>query len=254
MSCFQWALFYASRCVKRASTRGPDVLWHTLYFLFWAQHVRCFFPFIKGRELHYRVLENSFSNPNGKVNMACLEWMVEAVRSVDRGTHLDLLELYCGGGNHTCCLAPLFNRVFAVEIDSALCEAADFNLKLNSCENVYVCRAPSEKFCKQLSRTWRCCIHWAQKQGNDMSGQADPLFGFAVVDPPRAGLDSDTIKAIVQIEHILYVSCCVESLARDLHVLLETHSVQRIAVMDQFAYTKHVESAVLLVRRPSELD
>ena len=126
---------------------------------------------VAGRDLHYRVLENSFSNPNGKVNQACLEWMMEAVRSVDRGTHLDLLELYCGGGNHTCCLAPLFNRVFAVEIDSALCEAADFNLQLNNCENVYVCRAPSEKFCKQLSRTWKCCIHWAQKQGNVMSSK-----------------------------------------------------------------------------------
>ena len=49
-----------------------------------------------------------------------------------------LLELYCGNGNHTCGLAPLFGSVVCVEIDKRLCLACCENLDLNGITNVHV--------------------------------------------------------------------------------------------------------------------
>jgi tRNA (uracil-5-)-methyltransferase len=70
-----------------------------------------------------------------------------------------------------------------------------------------------------------------------------------LVDPPRAGLDENTCKLISQFEKIVYISCNPETLARDVKMLLSTHTVQRVAAFDQFPYTHHLESGVFLVRR-----
>jgi hypothetical protein len=41
---------------------------------------------------------------------------------------LELLELYCGNGNHTVAMAGAFDRVLGVEINPKLVEAANVNL------------------------------------------------------------------------------------------------------------------------------
>ena len=51
---------------------------------------------------------------------------------------LELLELYCGNGNHTVALARHFHKVLCVEIDKKLCDAADFNLMRNGVRNAHV--------------------------------------------------------------------------------------------------------------------
>jgi hypothetical protein len=48
-----------------------------------------------------------------------------------------------------------------------------------------------------------------------------------------------------------YISCDPNSLLRDMRVLALTHEVARFAFLDHFPYTKHVECAVLLVKRRS---
>ncbi len=47
----------------------------------------------------------------------------------------------------------------------------------------------------------------------------------------------------------MYVSCNPVTLARDLDVLATTHSVLRVAAFDQFPYTHHLESGVVLVKK-----
>jgi tRNA/tmRNA/rRNA uracil-C5-methylase (TrmA/RlmC/RlmD family) len=41
-------------------------------------------------------------------------------------------------------------------------------------------------------------------------------FGAVLVDPPRCGLDKLTLSLIVNYAHIMYISCCPDSLMRDL--------------------------------------
>jgi tRNA/tmRNA/rRNA uracil-C5-methylase (TrmA/RlmC/RlmD family) len=41
-------------------------------------------------------------------------------------------------------------------------------------------------------------------------------FGAVLVDPPRCGLDKLTLSLIANYAHIMYISCCPDSLMRDL--------------------------------------
>jgi tRNA (uracil-5-)-methyltransferase len=48
---------------------------------------------------------------------------------------------------------------------------------------------------------------------------------------------------------ILYISCNPETLKRDLEYLSKTHSVEAMALFDQFPYTDHLEMGVMLKRK-----
>mmetsp|Transcript_14379 Transcript_14379/g.32569 ORF Transcript_14379/g.32569 Transcript_14379/m.32569 type:complete len:130 (-) Transcript_14379:70-459(-) len=69
-----------------------------------------------------------------------------------------------------------------------------------------------------------------------------------LVDPPRSGLDSDTLQLVTCYNHILYVSCNPEALHADLTHLSSTHCVRSFAVFDHFAYTNHLECGAYLTK------
>ena len=66
------------------------------------------------------------------------------------------------------------------------------------------------------------------------------------VDPPREGIDQDTISKISHFDEIIYISCGFESLKRDIDILNKTHEIKKVAMFDQFPYTDHIESGVIL--------
>ena len=66
------------------------------------------------------------------------------------------------------------------------------------------------------------------------------------MDPPRSGLDDTTRTLAKKFENIIYISCNPETLHRDLEELLKTHKIVRFALFDQFAFTEHIESGVIL--------
>merc|ERR1712048_325592 len=69
-----------------------------------------------------------------------------------------------------------------------------------------------------------------------------------LVDPPREGLDDLTCKLLARFNHIVYISCNPETLARDVSALSTTHTVAHLAVFDQFPYTEHLEMGLVLQR------
>ena len=69
------------------------------------------------------------------------------------------------------------------------------------------------------------------------------------VDPPRAGLDSETVKLVRNYDRILYISCNPRTLCDNLVELSKTHRIERAALFDQFPYTDHMESGVWLIRK-----
>ncbi|CAK8743375.1 tRNA/tmRNA (uracil-C(5))-methyltransferase [Sodalis praecaptivus] len=69
------------------------------------------------------------------------------------------------------------------------------------------------------------------------------------VDPPRSGLDYETVSLVQAYTRILYISCNPDSLCRNLATLAVTHRIARLALFDQFPYTHHMECGVLLVRK-----
>jgi tRNA (uracil-5-)-methyltransferase len=70
-------------------------------------------------------------------------------------------------------------------------------------------------------------------------------FSTVFVDPPRAGIDSETLKLLARFENIIYISCNPETLKRDLEIL-ENHKVEKMAIFDQFPYTNHLEMGAIL--------
>eukprot|EP00955_Chlamydomonas_euryale_P107834 365803-Chlamydomonas_euryale.AAC.12 len=73
------------------------------------------------------------------------------------------------------------------------------------------------------------------------------------VDPPRAGLDAESVSLMASFERIVYISCNPDTLCANLGGIAGvTHDVVRFAAFDQFPYTHHLETGVYLVRRPDQ--
>jgi len=149
----------------------------------------------------------------------------------------DLLELYCGNGNHTIAIAAFARRIVAVELNKLLCTAAEENLRANDVHNVHIVQCHSEGFAHKILKS-------KSYERKDTGEKYD--FRTVLVDPPRSGLDAVTCKMISIYEKIIYISCNPESLVRDLNQLGLSHDVRKFAVFDQFAYTPHVECGVVL--------
>lgn len=72
-----------------------------------------------------------------------------------------------------------------------------------------------------------------------------------ITDPPRAGMHEDVVKVILQAmpEKIVYVSCNPSTQARDLALMQENYSIEKVQPVDMFPQTAHVENVVLMVRK-----
>lgn len=193
---------------------------------------------VAGREIIYRQIENSFTQPNAAVNIQMLEWALAATEQAEG----DLLELYCGNGNFSLALARNFNQVLATEIAKPSVAAAQFNIAANQIDNVRIIRMSAEEFTQAMTgvRTFS-----RLKDIDLASYRCETIF----VDPPRSGLDDATVKLVQGYPGILYISCNPESLCRNLAVLTATHEIKRLALFDQFPYTRHMECGVLLTKR-----
>lgn len=193
---------------------------------------------VNDRPFSYQQVETGFTQPNAGVCEKMLNWACDA--SKDLGG--DLLELYCGNGNFTLPLSLNFREVLATEIAKTSVNSALFNIDLNKINNVTVVRMSSEEFSQAMAgeREFR-----RLKDIDLCSYQFSTIF----VDPPRAGLDQETIELVKQFDNILYISCNPETLAKNMEILHQTHQIKRLALFDQFPYTHHIESGVLLQRR-----
>ncbi|MEA2028965.1 MAG: tRNA (uridine(54)-C5)-methyltransferase TrmA [Campylobacterota bacterium] len=194
---------------------------------------------IDGREYRYAQYEGGFTQPNPQMNIKMIEWAIAQAKKVSSG---DLLESYCGLGNFTLPLSRYFDRVLATEISKRSIKAAQQNCELNGVDNIDFIRLSSEEMSEALSkkRAFNRLAHVDLDSYN---------FSTVLVDPPRAGLDQDTIDLISNIDNIIYISCNPETLARDLESLSQTHRVESGAIFDQFPYTHHIESGVFLVKK-----
>lgn len=193
---------------------------------------------VAGKQMIYRQIENSFTQPNAAMNVNMLEWALSATQHA-RG---DLLELYCGNGNFSLALARNFNRVLATEIAKPSVAAAQYNIAANQIENVQIIRMAAEEFTQAMQGVRR----FNRLEGIDLNSyQCDTIF----VDPPRSGLDDNTLHMVQAYPRILYISCNPETLCANLHTLIKTHRLTRLALFDQFPYTHHIECGVVLEQR-----
>lgn len=193
---------------------------------------------VEGEVFSQRQPETAFSQPNAAVNQQMLVWAVQCSKNIGG----DLLELYCGNGNFTLPLSRHFEKVLATEVSKASVNALQHNVAANHCSNIALARLSSEELTQALNhvRPFRRLAH---------INLADYQFTTVLVDPPRAGLDIDTLQLIQRFDNIIYISCNPDTLAANLQTLCATHSITRTALFDQFPYTHHMESGILLKRK-----
>lgn len=202
----------------------------------------------EGRNYTYFQTEGAFSQPNAYVCEKMVTWALKAARPAtpEQAASEDLLELYCGGGTFTAPFSTIFRKVLATEISKASVTLAQRCFAANNIENIHVLRLSSEEFTSWYEGT-------AQFERIRQAGVKLSDFNLTTVfvDPPRAGLDAGTCALLKKMNKIVYVSCNPVTLARDVEVLKETHDVVSVAAFDQFPYTHHLESGVLMVKRQS---
>jgi tRNA (uracil-5-)-methyltransferase len=193
---------------------------------------------LNGRQLRYQQTEGSFTQPNAGVNRQMLAWACQQAA----GFGGNLVELYCGNGNFTIALAPLFERVLATEVSKSSVHAAQYGLTANQIDNVSLVRMSSEEFSAALAGRE---IFQRLKDIDLDAFRHATLF----VDPPRSGLDATTLELARGFDRILYISCNQETLLANVSALQETHRIAASAVFDQFPYTHHLECGLVLIRR-----
>ena len=145
-------------------------------------------------------------------------------------------DLYCGVGLVGFYLSRCARQVYAIDSEPRHVESAERNASLNGIQNVSF-RVGCVETLLQDRR------FWLQEAKPDV----------IAVDPPRAGLHPHALSSILAARpvRIAYFSCNVQSLVRDLEMLLKSFPRYRVAEMtafDMFPQTNHVETFVLLER------
>lgn len=143
-----------------------------------------------------------------------------------------VLDCYCGVGVFGFALASCgASHVLGVESGRNAIEAAKKNAERLGFANCrFVCATAAEAAKKKL-----------------LGG-----FDFAVVDPPRGGMERETVDALISASpvNIVYVSCDPATLTRDLAFFLSAgYDIRKVRMFDMFPRTMHFESAVLLSKK-----
>ena len=179
--------------------------------------------------LQFRLSPRSFY----QVNHHQAQRLYEAAISQAEITKSDLvLDLYCGVGTITLCMAKAAGKVIGVEVVPQAVEDARDNAVRNGMEN-------AEFFCGDAGEA-------------ALSLEAKGIRpDVVVVDPPRKGLNADAIEAMAKMSprRIVYVSCDPATLARDVALLKEKgYTVKNALAADLFPRCAHVESVVTMVK------
>lgn len=144
-----------------------------------------------------------------------------------------VLDLYCGTGTITLCLARHAKQAIGVEVVDAAIEDAKRNAERNGIEN-------ARFFCADAGQAAQALCAEGVKPD------------VIVVDPPRKGLSADVIDAIGKMspDRVVYVSCDPATLARDVKLLCtKDYQMTHAEAVDMFPRCAHVESVVRLSRQ-----
>lgn len=173
----------------------------------------------------FSILPDSFFQINKKQTINLYNQIVEYANPQKEDKVLDL---YCGVGTIGIYLSKYCKEVLGIEINKSSIENANINKKLNNVENISFIEADVSKV---LSMKYKADI--------------------IIVDPPRSGLDKNTIETLIKInpKKIVYVSCDPITLSRDINLLKNNYILKDIKLYDMFPETYHVESVCVLERR-----
>ena len=141
-----------------------------------------------------------------------------------------VFDLYCGIGTISLFMSKFAKKVYGVEIIKEAIQSAKENAKLNNVENAEFIAGDVEIIL------------------DDLVSIKNILPDIVIVDPPRRGLDNNSIENIrkVKPKKVVYVSCNPATLVRDLAKLEDMYTIKQIKPVDMFPYTNGVECVSLI--------
>ena len=180
--------------------------------------------------LNFRLSPRSFYQVNHHQAQLLYQAAIQQAEITKNDTVLDL---YCGVGTITLAMASAAGKVIGVEVIPQAVEDAKDNAKSNGIEN-------AEFFCGDAGQAA------LELEKNGVKPDV------VVVDPPRKGLNADTIEALHRMSprRVVYVSCDPATLARDVALLKQRgYELKNAMAADLFPRCSHVESVVCLSRK-----
>ena len=153
-----------------------------------------------------------------------------AVEGAELSKEDTVFDLYCGIGTIGIFASKYVKKVYGIEIVEQAIEDAKENARINNIDNIEFTAGDVEKLLQEL-------IY-------DRKIRPDVVF----VDPPRRGLDENTVNNLLKIEpkKIVYISCNPATLMRDLKAMEEQYDITKITPVDLFPFTNHVETVAIL--------
>lgn len=141
-----------------------------------------------------------------------------------------VLDCYCGVGTMSLLFATKAKKVYGIEISKEAINDAQNNATLNCIDNTDFIAGKAEEEILKFS---------------------DKHIDLMVVDPPRKGLDIKVVDTIKEkkIERLVYVSCDIATLARDLKLLESDYEIKDVTLFDMFPNTADVETVALLEKK-----
>lgn len=139
-------------------------------------------------------------------------------------------DLYTGTGTIANFVAKQAKQVIGIEYVEAAIEDAKLNSQVNGIDNTLFYAGDMKDMLNE----------------DFISKHAKP--DVIITDPPRAGMHEDVVHMLLALEapKIVYVSCNPATQARDIALLAEKYTVDKIQPVDMFPQTYHVENVVRL--------
>lgn len=182
-------------------------------------------------DIRYRIGPMSFFQVNPQQTDVLYS---KALEYADLKGHETVWDMYCGIGTISLFLAQKARQVYGVEIIKEAIDDARINAQINNMANVEFFVGKAEEIVPQ---------HY------ENTGIKPDIV---VVDPPRKGCDPVLLQTILamQPERVVYVSCDPATLARDCKILCgEDYEITKVAVVDQFPHSTHVETVLCLDKK-----
>ena len=176
--------------------------------------------------MEFKITPFSFFQPNSRAAEVLYSTVRDYLGDMKGKT---LYDLFSGTGTIGQILSPVAEKVIGVEIVEEAVAAANENAKHNGITN-----------CKFLAGD-------VFKVLDEIEEKPDVI----VLDPPRDGIHPKALPKILDygVDTIVYISCKVTSLARDLEMIqAKGYRVVKAVAVDQFCHTVHVETVALLQR------
>jgi 23S rRNA (uracil1939-C5)-methyltransferase len=139
-------------------------------------------------------------------------------------------DLYTGTGTIANFVAKQAKQVIGIEYVEAAIEDAKLNSQINGLDNTLFYAGDMKDMLNE----------------EFIANHATP--DVIITDPPRAGMHEDVVNMLLRLAapKIVYVSCNPATQARDVAILSEKYSVEKVQPVDMFPQTYHVENIVLL--------